>query len=334
MRTGKPYPIRAFVAFGNNTLVSYAGTKLVKKALLNLDFHVAVDLFMTPSAELADIVLPAAAWPELDQVVEAPFAAANTVLAQQKVVQTGECRPDEEIIAELARRMGLEVATEPVDALIEERLQKGLGISFAELKERGHVTKPVTYRRHEQRGKFLTGSGKVELDCGRLRALGRETMPRYREPPEGPLSTPELLEDYPLILITGSRSRYFFLSEHRQLPTLRKAHPDPRVEIHPDIARGLGIADGDWVEIATKRGKIQQRALVTDGIDPRVVHADAGWWFPEDVDPEHGVLRSNANVLTNGGPPYDPNMGTYQLRALLCRVTKVTTKGKAKVRGA
>ena len=76
-----------------------------------------------------------------------------------------------------------------------------------------------------------------------------------------------------------------------------------------------------WIE--TRRGRIRQRAKFSQGIDARVVNAEHGWWFPEEPAPEYGVWKSNANVLTDNGPPYDPAMGTYQLRALLCRVSAV-----------
>ena len=68
MREGKPYPVKAFLVFGNNTLTTYANSSLVYESLMKLDFMVCADLFMTPTAELADIVLPAASWPEIDQL--------------------------------------------------------------------------------------------------------------------------------------------------------------------------------------------------------------------------------------------------------------------------
>ena len=71
------------------------------------------------------------------------------------------------------------------------------------------------------------------------------------------------------------------------------------------------------------RGRIEKKAKITPGIDPRVIHVEHGWWFPEDKSPDHGVWRSNANVLTRNGPPYDPAMGTYHLRGLLCRIARV-----------
>jgi anaerobic selenocysteine-containing dehydrogenase len=81
-----------------------------------------------------------------------------------------------------------------------------------------------------------------------------------------------------------------------------------------------------WIE--TRRGRIRQKAKVTAGIDPRVIHVEHGWWFPEEPAPDYGVWRSNANLLTDNQPPYDPAMGTYQLRALLCRVARTDPGAK------
>ena len=104
MLYGEPYRVRAFLVFGNNTLTTYANTKLVYQALMKLDYMVCADLFMTPTAELADIVLPAASWPELNQIAALPTIAGNVVMGQQQVVRVGECKSDEEIFVELARR--------------------------------------------------------------------------------------------------------------------------------------------------------------------------------------------------------------------------------------
>ena len=325
MRTGEPYPVKAFLVFGNNALTTYAQGDRVRDALLALDFLMVMDLYMTPTAELADLVLPAASWLEVDQVVPLPFIANNVVLAQQRAVRIGECRQDEEVFIDLARRLGLDAGTEPLADVLRTQLRP-LGIDFAELAERGSVTAPIRYRKHEDGG-FRTPSGKVELASSYLEALGYDPLPFYVEPPESPMSTPELAEEFPLILTTGGRSQYFFHSEYRQLPSLRRRHRDPMVEIHPETAQRYGIGADDWVWIESPRGRIRQKARLTDGIDPRVVHVEHGWWFPEEASPDHGVWRSNANLLTNGGPPYDPAMGTYQLRALLCRIGPVKRGG-------
>jgi anaerobic selenocysteine-containing dehydrogenase len=323
MREGKPYPVKAFLVFGNNTLSTYANTALVYESLMKLDFMVCADLFMTPTAELADIVLPAASWPELNQLAGLPTIAANVVLAQQKAVRIGECKSDEEIFVELARRMKLSVGTETVEDVLDAQLAAGkIGMTFDELRQRGFVKVPFKYRKFEEQG-FKTPTGKIELYSTRLEALGYSPLPRYGEPPESPISSPDVARDYPLVLTTGGRISFFFNSEHRQIGNLRKARRYPLAEIHPTTAARYGVVDGEWMWIETRRGRIQQKAKVTAGIDPRVIHVEHGWWFPEEPAPEYGVWQSNANLLTDNHPPYDPAMGTYQLRALLCRVARV-----------
>ena len=320
MREGKPYPVKAFLVFGNNTLTTYANTSDVYDALMKLDFMVCADLFMTPTAELADIVLPAASWPELDQIVGLPTVAANVVLAQQKAVQIGECKSDEEMFVALARRMKLPLCTEPVKDVLDAQLAAGgVGMTFDELKQKGFYKVPFKYRKYQDGG-FKTPTGKIELYATRFEQLGYAPLPSYEEPPESPISTPEIAAHYPLVLTTGGRISFFFNSEHRQIDKLRKAHRDPIAEIHPETAARFGIVNGAWMWIETKRGRIRQKAKLTKGIDPRVVHVEHGWWFPEQPGPEYGVFTSNANLLTDNKPPYDPAMGTYQLRALLCRI--------------
>ena len=321
MRTGEPYPVRAFLVFGNNPLLSYASSRVIFELLRKLEFFMVMDLFMTPSADLADLVLPAASWLEVDAMPAFPYFAENAVLAQQKIVQVGECKQDEVVFAEIARRMKLPVGTEDPRDVYTRQLAAKVGITFDELRERGAVWRPMSYRKYEAGG-FRTQSGKVELYSLALEKLGYAPLPYYAEPPESPISTPDVAREFPYVLTSGARIINFFTSEHRQLAKLRSSHRDPVVEIHPAAARRHDIDDGDWVWIETRRGKIKQRAKLTDGIDPRVINVEFGWWFPERRDGECGVWESNANVLTDIGPPYDPAMGTYQLRALLCRIEK------------
>jgi len=323
MREGKPYPVKAFLVFGNNTLTTYANAAQAYESLMKLEFMVCADLFMTPTAELADIVLPAASWPELDQLAGLPTVAANVVLAQQKAVRIGECMADEEIFVALARRMKLPVCTESVEEVLDAQLKAGgLDLTFAEMKQRGFVKVPFRYRKYEDGG-FRTPTGKIELYSTRLAEMGYAPLPYCEEPPESPVSRPDIAADYPLVLTTGARIPYYFNSEHRQVEKLRKAYRDPVADIHPDTAARYGIKNRDWMWIETRRGRIRHRARVTTGIDPRVIAAEHGWWFPEEPAPDYGVWKANVNLLTDNQPPYDPAMGTYQLRALLCRVSPV-----------
>jgi len=324
IKTGDPYRVRAFLVFGNNALTTYGNSKAVYEALKEVEFMVQCDLFMQPTAELADIILPAAFWPELNTTHDAPFFSSYTLGALQKSTQIGECKSDEEIFVLLANRLGLELGREPVEETLDIHLRSGrTGLDYEALKTRTSILVPFEYGKRLRDG-FPTPTGKIELYCTGLEKMGYDPLPYYEEPPESPYSQPELAREFPLVLTTGHRSKFFFHSEGRQIQRLRKAHKDPRAEIHPVEAAKHGIKDGDWMWIEGPRGRIKQKAKLTDAIDPRVICAEHGWWFPENKAPDHGVWESNINVLTNNGPPYDPAMGTYQLRGLLCRVEKVT----------
>lgn len=318
MRTGEPYRVRALLIFGNNPLVSIANSKEVYESLIKLDLLVVTDLFMTPTAAMADYVLPAAFWPEVDQVIAYPLVANNVVMAQQKIIQVGECRQDEWIIDELAKRLNLPGSEESFEDTMNYQVAP-LGLTFQILKKQGFVYPPQEYKKYEKYG-FKTPSRKVELYCRALERMGYDPLPTYKEPPESPLKSPGLAKEFPYILTTGSRRLEFFLSEHRQIKSLRSHRPDPQVEIHPDTARRHNIKDGDWVIVGTIRGSIRMKALVTEDIHPMVINVDHGWWFPEKSGPDYGVWESNANMLTNNAPPYDSAFGSYQLRGLLCRI--------------
>jgi anaerobic selenocysteine-containing dehydrogenase len=316
MRTGEPYPVRALMTFGNNPLLSVANPAGVREALIRLDLFVAVDLFMTPSAALADYVLPAAFWPEFDHVAELPAFAPRAVVAQHKVLQTGECRPDEEIIDDLARRLGVLDTEEGIDALLDRRLEP-LGVTFEEMKVSPTIMHPAVSGRHIDRG-FATPSGRVELASESLGKLGYDRLPAYVEPPESPVSDPETAREFPHVLTTGMRRAEYFHSEQRQLRRMRRRRPEPVAELHPTTAPA-GVRSGDWVVVRSPRGAVRMRAAVREDIAPGVVAVEHGWWFPER-GPDGGWRSANANMLTSDAPPYDPAMGSYQLRGLLCRV--------------
>ncbi|MBN2094947.1 MAG: molybdopterin-dependent oxidoreductase [Candidatus Aenigmarchaeota archaeon] len=321
IKSGNPYPIKAFLVFGNNTLATYANSKEVYNALMGLDFLVVADLYMTPTAELADIVLPAATWLEVDHVLGVPFGSAKAILAQQKIVEMHECRQDEQILIDLAKLLGLPLGRLSLET-IHDHVLSPFCMNFKRLKELGHLSFTSKYRKYEPSG-FNTPSGKVELYSSQLKREGFSPLPNYVEPPESPISRPDLMKEYPLILTTGGRILEFFHSEGRQIPSLRKHHPDPVAQVNPETAKKYGVVDGSWIFIETLRGRIKQRARLTEDICPEVVHVEHGWWFPEEKTPSHGIWRSNANVLTNNNPPYDPAIGTYQLRGLLCRIYAV-----------
>ncbi len=323
MKEGIPYKIRALLNWGSNPLLTLANTRRVYEALSSLELMVVSDMFMTPTAAMADYILPAAFWPEVNQIIEIPYVTANAVMAQQKVVSVGECRQDEDMLMDLARRLNLPGSEESSEDIINFRLS-GLGITFEELKQQQYVfPEPKYYKYQNGKAGFRTPSGKVELYSKSLKRMGYGPLPFYREPPESPISTTELHQTYPYVLTTGSRRKEFFHSDNRQIKSLRKRRPWPVAEINCHDAENNGIHHGDMVRISSPRGSIEMHAHVTSRIAPGVVSIDHGWWFPEKADTDFGIWEANANVLTSDAPPYDPAMGTYQLRALLCAIQKI-----------
>jgi anaerobic selenocysteine-containing dehydrogenase len=93
------------------------------------------------------------------------------------------------------------------------------------------------------------------------------------------------------------------------------------VEIHPETAKGFSIKNGNWVYIETPTGRIKQRAVLTEGLDPRVIGVDYGWWFPEKEDATlYDCFEANLNRLTSDQPPYNQEIGSTNLRGLPCRI--------------
>ena len=320
MRTGLPYPVRALLIFGNNPLATLANSRQIHASLKCLDLLVVTDLFMTPAAAMADYVLPAAFWTEVDQLIGYPLVAENLVYCQRKAVQTGECRQDEWIIDQLSILLELPQAGEDLPAVMAQQLSP-TGLTLADLRRQSWLTKPHRYYKYRDKG-FATPSRKVEFYAKSLQRMGYGPLPIFQEPSESPVSRADLLPIYPYILITGARCREFYHSEGRQVSQLRALHPDPQVEIHPQVAARHGLQSGDWAIVSSPRGSIRMKTVVTEDIRPDVVSVEHGWWFPEQPGPEHGVWAANANVLTGDGPPYDPAFGTYQLRGLLCAICK------------
>ncbi len=325
MEGSGPYPLKAMYCSGGNPLVNTMDVRRFAEALKNLDLLVVADYFVTPTAELADYVLPATTWLERDELCDDGYT--DYIAARQKVVEPcGEAWDDLKIVMELIKRIPwADRERIPWDSPAQcyDWMVTGMGLTFDEFKERGYYVAPRAYRKYEREG-FDTPSGKVELAASRFAQLGYDPLPVYTEPPESPVSRPELMSEYPLILITGSRHIEYMTSEGRQVKELRARRPDPQIEIHPETAAGLGIADGSWVWLETPRKpgeKVELKAKFTEGIDPRVVSAAYGWWFPERPGPEHGCFDSNVNVVLNMDPPWEEICGSVPLKGTLCRLT-------------
>lgn len=317
---GDPYRPRAVWLVGTNPIVTATRGDVVEAALRDhLEFTVVSDLFLTPTAELADLVLPASHWLEQDDVVY--FHKVWCILSRSKIVQTGQARDDRDVIFDLAHRLGLDEAfpwRTREDYLAW--LLEPAGLTFEEFQERGILFGEMRYRKHETEG-FPTPSGRVELLSSVMEKLGLPPLPVYTEPPLSPVSTPGVAGEYPFILMTGNKVLPFFHSEGRQIESLRRLHPDPLLDLHPQAAGKLGVGEGDPVSVVTPRGRARFIAHLDAGMRPDVVHAEHGWWFPERPGPDHSWRESCANLLF-GHENYDCNCGAESLKASLCRVEK------------
>lgn len=327
--TDKPYPLKGAWIAGNNMLASAANPRKYFEALNRLEFIVVVDTFLNPTAVgLADIVLPAATMAEREGVRTwwTPLSAMN------RAVTVGECRADEEICFDLAKRFNDKLRWNSLHELFDDFLRPS-GMTYEELRQKGWVVPPEghptrPYRRHEKGllrkdGKpgFRTPTGKIELYSTHFEQFGYDPLPSYQEPHMSPYSTPELAKEYPLILSTGRRSVLYFHAEHRNIDALRELEPDPVIEIHPETAKDLGIADGDWVWVENAHGRCKRKATYLPLIHPRVVQAAHGWWLPE-IKPEDmfGLWDVNINQLIPDGTSAKCGFGGGQYKSLLCKV--------------
>jgi len=315
---GEPYQLKAGLLCGSNPVVSRANAREAYEALKKLGFFVIIDHFMTPTAELADIFLPAGTWLEQNHVAD-NWKRHGYAFARQKCCEIGEAWQDHKIFQELGKRMGQEWWPTVEDGL--DYLLEPSGLTFEQFKEKGYIQGEMVYHKYRERG-FSTPTRKVELWSTILEKWGRDPLPKYVEVPESPYSTPEVAKKYPYIFNSGLRTPTYFHSAGRMIPLLREIRPDPIVEVHPETAKKHGIEDGQWIYIESPRGRIKQRAKLYDGIDPRVVTSEHGWWFPEIKDPGHGWEISNANILTdNAFETCDPNMGSTNVRVCLCNIS-------------
>lgn len=310
--TRKPYPITSLLVFGSNLLASHADTPRVQEALSAVELLVVCDLFLTPTARMADIILPASSWLERDQVVE--FNAY--VAARRKLVQVGDCKSDEEVILELAARLGLSEHFWPsVTDALDHKLA-GLGHDWASFKEIGLILNTKRYHKYRERG-FRTPSGRVNLYHPGLERMGYSPLPVYT--PIGAAARGG--EPLPYILTSG-HSRYFYNSEYHQVDRLRQRQPRPLLTMHPEAAAREGIHHGDRVSVrcADRPGTVELEARVSSDVPPDVVYAEPCWWYPE-ADTIAGALRSSINALTGPGDP-DPQMGSNNLRGFRVSVSK------------
>ncbi len=308
-----PYPVRGAYMQGTNPLLTWADSPQTFAALKRLEFLAISEIFMTPTAAMADIVLPAATHFEFDDIGHYGLGH-GIVLARPKVVDPpGGCRSDLQILNDLGKAI-----TDPQDwyenarDMLDDVLQPAK-IDFETLARQGYLRGPQRFQKYLSSG-FQTPSGKVELTLSRADELKVSPTPIF-------LGALEDSYEFPLVL-TSAKNPYYLHSSYRWVSKLRERSVEPIVLIHPETAAAGGIRDGTPVIIETRSGQITQFARLSDSLPPEVVCASYGWWFPEDkFSPQYDWQSANYNMLTtteNLGREF----GTPNLKGIACRIRR------------
>jgi anaerobic selenocysteine-containing dehydrogenase len=322
---GEKYPIRAIIAPGSQAVASTRGTKRILEALKKLEFFVVVDVARTSDLPFADVVIPISTGYECDH----PFETSGPwIMARNKLIETlGETKSDYEFWLDLGTAMGYgkDWWNGDIKAHMDWRMEP-LEMTYEDLrtkypKGRKYEGKPAEYEQYAKRfaakstridkGPYLP-QGKVAIYNTLWEAAGFTPMPVWRELPEGPTATPELLDKYPLLMSDYHTSRVYNAAWLRQVPYLREVEPYPWLQIYPDTAKARGIADGDWVKVEGPHGWLKLKAQYYPGIRPDVVYVLHGWWQGcqelgmEDFPIADGGANSNNMYTTDPDKMYDP----------------------------
>jgi len=245
---------------GENVAMSDPDSHHVVESLDKLDFLVVSELFMTETAQLADVVLPAASFAEKDGTF------SNTERRVQRVRKAiepiGESHTDWEIVCDVAKRMGVPAGWDFKSA--EEIMQEVAsvtpsyaGITYARIDAKG-LQWPIPNKEHP--GTPILHTEKF------TRGKGLFSPVEHQEPAENPDA------QFPFTLTTGRiLQHYHTRSMTGRVAGLEQLAPEERVELHPDDAARLGVNDGDWLRVSSRRGEVEARAWVTDRVGHGVV---------------------------------------------------------------
>jgi len=288
--------VRGLYVMGENPMMSDPDLNHVRQALQNLDFLCVQDIFLSETAQLADVVLPAASFAEKEGTFTNTERRVQRV--RKAVPPPGKARPDWQIICDLSARVGHAMNYAGPAEIMDEvaRLTPIYGgISYARLEPDG-LQWPCADRRHP-------GTG--FLHEGRFsRGLGKFHPTPFREAAELPD------EEYPYLLTTGRFLYHFHTGTlSRQSPGLEQLCPPAPVEISPQDAAREGIADGETVSVSSRRGVVQARAVVTERSPEGTIFM--AFHFRE----------APANLLTN--PALDPIAKIPELKVCAARIERI-----------
>ncbi|MFH1135408.1 MAG: molybdopterin-dependent oxidoreductase [Pseudomonadota bacterium] len=304
------YPLKGLIVMAANPAVTNPNTDKVVAALKSLDLLVVHEFFMTATARAAHYILPGATFLERSEIhVNSKFQRIHLTakVAEVEGIESGYF-----FWRDLAQRLGFGEQYFPWkdETEVNRFLLQPSGIALEDLEARpeGLVYKSVRRKKYDTEP-FPTPSGRVEFASAYLKSLGLPEIPEYQGP--GPQATTE----YPFILTTGGRMTLFYLSRHQNIKKFRLVHQRAQMEIHPDDAAALGIADRDEVRIFSRVGELRVEARVVHRAELRrgVVEVYHGWEespinrvIPDDVnDPISGFpvfKRTPVGIERTGGP--------------------------------
>ncbi|MEE9569522.1 MAG: molybdopterin-dependent oxidoreductase [Candidatus Binatia bacterium] len=338
--TGKPYSIKGMLSLASGLGTSNPNSKKMMEALRQLEFLALGDIWPTPAMKMADIVLPCATpW-------ESEFVNYNPpyLMYRRPIVQPQhEARPDLNIIFELAKRLGygdqfwdgdikraLHYMLEPFKVGLDELEASRRGIRHAPPQRRFRQYAVKDERSGKPKG-VATPTGKLEIYSEKLKTLGYDPLPHWAEPEPGPFSTPELAEQFPLILSSGFKPMHWLHGQMRTLPWLRECQGEPLIWINRRTAHDQGIQDGDQVVVETPKrdgtlqGYVRLKALLTESVHPQVIYIPYGWW--QGCGPlglrDYESLDGSANINNLYDDSFtDPVSGTIGMVSYPCRVRK------------
>lgn len=311
----KPYPLKMLVVQSGNPAVTMADTHRAVKAFEMLDFMVVLDLFMTKTAKMADVVLPACSSFEKTQLNRA-FIRNSPIILQNRVIDcVGDSWPDWKITFELARRLGMDKefpwksAEEAIDYQLEPA---GISVDVLRKTPSGVRFEDLAHEKYKV-CEFQTPSGKMEIYSQKLKDAGQPPVPVFWGDALNPISFYNDRANFPVVGISGARNRNFTHSQFKNIPSLLKRERGCFIDIHPDDARKQKINKGCRVRVETPKGSVHMQVRIS-----KVVHSGSvriGWgWGNQDLD-------LNLNNLTDDNKR-DPVTGTPSSRSFMCRLIK------------
>jgi anaerobic selenocysteine-containing dehydrogenase len=309
-------PVKVLHVYNSNPGAMLADQGNLRQGLSRDDlFTVVHDLFITDTADYADIFLPGATFFEKEDIHQ-NYRFLYCQINQKAIEPQGEAKSGLWVFNQLAERMGFsevcfkETEADVVKGALESDNPFLEGITYERLQKEGaiHLNTPTTPYVIYENGEFGTDSGKIELFSEKMKAEGLDPVAEYVPLQEGPEVSPDLFAKYPIYLLTGSTSR-LCNTTYANTEFFQAIDAVPTLKIHPDDAASRGIAEGDWVVVENDRGSAKLLARISDAVKPGVAITVKDYW-PKLSPDKKGVNFTTPDFIADmgGGSTYQTNL--------------------------